>query len=103
MLSPSHSSPRTVAPLSVLFVEGAKVKTNGSAEATQLGRDIASIGARWSPVDVLKQHSHQTRFGTGAYGDLGEAVAEVLAWVLIQTRGNLYCVLCLQQPRTSSP
>lgn len=103
MLSPSHSSPRTVAPLSVLFVEGAKVKTNESAEATQLGRDIASIGARWSPVDVLKQHSHQARFGTGAYGDLGEAVAEVLAWVLIQTRGNLYCVLCLQQPRTSSP
>lgn len=61
VLPPSHSSPRTAAPLSVLFVEGAKVKTNESAEATQLGRDIASTGARWSPVDVLKQHSHQAR------------------------------------------
>lgn len=95
MSPPFHSSPRTAAPLSVLFVEGAKGKTNESAEATQPGRDIASTGARWSPVGVLKQHSHQTRFGAGAYGDLGEAVAGVLAWVLIQTRGNLYCVLCL--------
>lgn len=64
-------------------------------EATQPERDIASPGARWSPVGVLKQHGHQTRFGTGAYGDLGEVIAEVLARVLIQTRGNIYCELCL--------
>lgn len=47
--------------------------------STQPERDKASTGARWSPVGVLKQHSHQTRFGTGASGDLGEAIAEVLS------------------------
>lgn len=65
--------------------------------STQPERDKASTGARWSPVGVLKQHSHQTRFGTGASGDLGEAIAEVLAWVLIQ-REHIRCALLTAAP-----
>lgn len=70
-------------------------------EATQPERDIASNGARWPPrVCALKHHSHQPRFGAGAYGGPGESITEVLAWVLVLTRGNIYCVQCLKQPLT---
>lgn len=58
---------------------------------------LASPGAGgFLRVCDLKYFSHQTRFGVDADGSPVESITEVLlAWVLAQTRGNIYHVACL--------